>query len=122
MSPPEDAVGRSQDEASRNRTSEWRVELIRNLAAKLLDQTVLNTAKSRADCRQTAVELILLLDEEEVVQQAQRAAAFDQHDDAILRLAEAIRGCRAAGEQAELTRLFTMSERMHRQKGEGTSG
>jgi len=85
------------------------------LARKLEDRLVLNTAASRADCRALALEIIQLLDDEDSDAIAQPAPGTALDPEVVARLAEALRTCRDASEQAELTRLFTMSERIERQ-------
>ena len=59
-----------QDRSDTNPASHLRVERIRELAAKLLDSTVLNTKKSRAACRDYMGAMIQLLDEEDAFHQA----------------------------------------------------
>jgi len=54
-----------QSQSPSIKTSDVRVELIRDAAAKLLDATVLNTVNSRKGCRHLALEIIQLLDEED---------------------------------------------------------
>ena len=58
------------DQSDPNPASHLRVERIRELAAKLLDSTVLNTKKSRAACRDYMGAMIQLLDEEDAFHQA----------------------------------------------------
>jgi hypothetical protein len=63
-------VNHFQDQSDTNAASHLRVERIRELAAKLLDSTVLNTKKSRAGCREYMGAMMQLLDEEDVCHQA----------------------------------------------------
>ena len=91
-----------QGQSSTNATSDGRVERIRETAAKLLDSTVLNTKKSRATCRELAVAMIQLLDDEDAFHDSRPAPAFEEDNEAMHRLAEALRACRETGEQEEL--------------------
>ena len=59
-----------QSQSDTNATSHLRVERIRELAAKLLDSTVLNTQKSRAACRDYMGAMMQLLDEEDAFHHA----------------------------------------------------
>jgi hypothetical protein len=63
-------VNHVQGQSDTNPASHLRVERIRELAAKLLDSTVLNTKKSRAACRDYMGAMIQLLDEEDAFHQA----------------------------------------------------
>jgi hypothetical protein len=63
-------VNHLQFQTDTNPASHVRVERIRELAAKLLDSTVLNTKKSRAACRDYIGAMIQLLDEEDAFHQA----------------------------------------------------
>jgi hypothetical protein len=63
-------VNHFQDQSDSNAASHLRVERIRELAAKLLDSTVLNTQKSRANCREYMGAMTQLLDEEDAFHQA----------------------------------------------------
>jgi hypothetical protein len=56
--------------------SERRVERIREIAAKLLDLTVLNTTTSRARSLALAAEMVHLMADEDAYQQRGRSAAF----------------------------------------------
>ena len=58
------------DQSDTNPASHLRVERIRELAAKLLDSTVLNTQKSRAACRDYMGAMMQLLDEEDAFHKA----------------------------------------------------
>ena len=80
---------------------EPRVEQIRTLAGRLLDSTILNTAMSRARCRELAAELIRLIEAEDQYQQAQAVAA-DVHLQATQRPPDLLRACEV-GEHAELS-------------------
>ena len=92
-------------------TSTHRAEEIRAFAAKLADAAILNIPATRARCRAFAERIIELLDEEEVCQRPVQGYAGDLSD-GRRRLAEALLGCVEAGEQAELTRLNCLSERV----------
>lgn len=85
------------------------------LARKLEDRLLLDSVASRADCRTLALEIVELLEQgdSDAVAQPAPGAVLDQ--EVVARLAEALRTCREATEQAELTRVFTMSERIERQ-------
>jgi hypothetical protein len=63
-------VNHFQDQSDTNAASHLRVERIRELAAKLIDSTVLNTKKSRAHCREYMGAMMQLLDEEDAFHQA----------------------------------------------------
>jgi len=56
------------DKFTADMTSATRLELIRDIAAKLPDSTILNTVKSRARCRKLAREITQLLDDEDAYQ------------------------------------------------------
>jgi hypothetical protein len=103
-----------------SKASERRVGRIREIAGKLLDVTVLNTASSRARCLELAAEMVQLITDEDAYQQRGRSSAFAEYQETIQRAGEAQRACREAGEQAELTRLYTASERIHRKKGDSS--
>jgi hypothetical protein len=63
-------VNHLQNQSDTNAASHLRVERIRDLAAKLLDSTVLNTKKSRAHCREYMGAMMQLLDEEDAFHHA----------------------------------------------------
>ena len=93
-----------------NKRSRHRAEEIRALAAKLADAAILNVPASRARCRAFAARIIELVDEEDADQppvQSRPSALLDERR----RLAEALLGCVEADEQAELNRVFRLSER-----------
>lgn len=94
-------------------TSPGRVAQIQALAAKLAELSILNTAAVRARSLAIAGELVQLLSEEDRYQRSLLPAELDPHRTARQRLAEALRACREAGEQCELTRLHVVSERQH---------
>jgi hypothetical protein len=100
-----------------------RADQIRLLARKLEENTLLNTVRSRDRCRQLALDILELLDEEDEEHLATPQFGDPDHAGAFDRLHEAIRTCSEAREQAELTRLFSASDRVHRQTDEnGSSG
>jgi hypothetical protein len=113
-------VNRTERPRVGHATSDQRVEHIRAIAAKLLDLTVLNTANSRAVGRELAAEMMRLMTEEDAYQQSHPSPAFTEYQKTIERVAEAIRACKEAGEQAALTRLYSASERIHRKKGDSS--
>jgi hypothetical protein len=108
-------VAREPSDLTAEQASEQRVESIRTLALKLAELTILNTPGMRARCRTVATEIIRLLDDEDAGRRSLPTSDFEEHHAAVQRLAEALRACREAGEQAQLTRLYTKSERLERQ-------
>ena len=89
---------------------------MQSLATQLLDASVLNTAKSRARCKELALEIVELIQAQDADQRVVDTPALREARDVVMRLSEALRGAREAGEQAELTRLYVKSERLHRQR------
>jgi hypothetical protein len=90
---------------------------IRLLARRLEDKATLNTRHSRAQCRHLARAILELLEEED--RQGQARSRIRDPRSAVARLRNAIQACRHAGEVAELTRLLSVSERVHRHSTEG---
>ena len=98
--------------------SEQRVDEIRTLAGKLADATVLNTSTNRARCLEFAAQIVTLVNEEETYQRSLDNRGDDQFAAVRQQLADAMRGCIDAGEQAELTRLYVLSEHLQRRSEE----
>jgi len=108
-----DVTSRNQRSRTPSDTSKQRVEQIRTLTLKLHDATVLNTQVSRARCYGLIVKIAELLANEDAYQRA-LGRSPEPTADAIRRRADAIADSRAAGEQAELTRLFVKSQQLER--------
>jgi hypothetical protein len=112
------ATSRREVRGGSSLTSSGRVAQIQALAAKLAELSVLNTPAVRARSLAIADELVRLLSEEDRYQRSLAAPEHDPHKAALQRLAEALRACREASEQCELTRLYVVSERQHRKNEE----
>jgi hypothetical protein len=110
-----DTATKSPSEGRLPTTSAARVELIRELAAKLPDSTILNTVKSRARCRQLAGEMMLLLDEEDACQSRPSCAPEDNRA-ARERFMEVVRTFRETVEHATASRLYVVSQRVRRKQ------
>ena len=114
----------AQDNATRSlalnigaTTSDARLERIQDIAAKLLDSTVLNTVQSRGRCRQLAVAMLQLLDEEDARQSRLSRIAEDNRA-AKRRFKRTIRAFRETVEQARASRLNIVSQRLKRTRGQ----
>jgi hypothetical protein len=115
----EDTVTRTKGESVESRASDERVERIHAIGLKLAELTLLKTARSRARCRELAAEMIALLPRRMLT--SGRNPLSTSSRQGFDRLRAALVGCREAVEQAQLTRLYTMSERMQCKKGDGSS-
>ena len=113
-------TGRQEHDVSL--ASSQRMLRIQTLAAKLAELSVLNTAGVRERCRDIALEIVGLLTEEDAYRRSLPVSELDSHEAALERLAEALRGCREAGEQCELTRLHVISEQLHRARDDERDG
>ena len=89
--------------------SERRVRRIRALAIQLEEQTVLNTARSRARCRDVAREILNLIDAEDQFEENSPAEQPQDDPEVLRRITQTLRTCRAADERAELSRLYSMT-------------
>src|SRR5689334_13241235 len=91
-------------------TSAARISEVRALAAQLSDAMMLNTWRTRAQCRVIMRRVLLLLDEEDAWQLVHQGEQDEELSESAQRLRDALTLCREAGEQLELTRLYVKSE------------
>lgn len=93
-------------------SSAQRIDQLRALARRLEDRLPVNTRTARSDCRTLALQIIELLD----IEDRQSESDLPRSADKALsdRVRQATGACREASEQAELTRLFVMTESRER--------